>query len=140
MTKIYRVLVYLVTFAIPVVIAACYGPSYRYRKGGKVLDKQSKAPIALIDVTCVVDGGWSPTERTQGNGTFQLMFDTPCQSISAVDSLAAAGDAGATDAGATDAGATDGGTLPQRTARYAPKSVPYDEAAPEIVIELDRSN
>ena len=36
MKKVYRVLVYLVALAIPVVIAACYGPAYRYRPGGKV--------------------------------------------------------------------------------------------------------
>jgi hypothetical protein len=35
MKTVYRVLVYLVALVIPVVIAACYGPAYRYRPGGK---------------------------------------------------------------------------------------------------------
>ena len=42
MRKVYRVLLYLVTLAVPVFIAACYGPSYRYRSGGKVADEPER--------------------------------------------------------------------------------------------------
>ena len=147
MTKIYRVLVYLVTFAIPVVIAACYGPAYRYRRGGRVLDKVSRAPISQIDVSCERDGGSTYPDRTGDDGVFQLQFDD-CETVKAVDSLPGAGDggavdAGSADAGSVDAGATDGGNAADgglRTVRYAPKSVPFDPNGGDITIEMDRSN
>jgi len=57
MKKVYRVLVYLVALAIPVVIAACYGPAYRYRPGGKV-DRDERAQAHDADEGGVVpDGG-----------------------------------------------------------------------------------
>lgn len=57
MKKVYRVLVYLVALAIPVVIAACYGPAYRYRPGGKV-DGDPRAPAQGADeATASPDGG-----------------------------------------------------------------------------------
>lgn len=146
MTKLYRALVYLVTFAIPVVIAACYGPAYRYRKGGKVLDKQNRAPISQIDVSCEYDGGSSYPSRTGSDGVFQITTDETCLNLRAVDALGA-GDGGVVDAGTTDAGTADGGASTDggtdgglRTARYATKVVPADNSGAEQTIELDRSN
>jgi len=109
MRKLYRALVQLVTYAIPVVIAACYGPVYRYRKGGKVLDSQTKAPISQIDLTCDQGDGSQTWSRTFEDGTFELGYDTPCVEVRAEDT----------------------------GARYANKTVPFDAAAPELVIELD---
>lgn len=135
MTRLYRAAVYLVTFAIPVVIAACYGVGYRYRKGGTVLDKQTRGSISEIDVSCDFDGGTSPTFRTGDDGVFQIQSDQNCINLRAVDTLGPPVDGGAVDAGSTNA---DGGTGP-RTARYATKTVPNDTASDQT-LELDRSN
>ena len=147
MKRLYRALVYLVTFAIPVVIAACYGPAYRYRKGGKVLDKQSRAPISQIDVSCEYDGGSSYPSRTGNDGVFQIQTDETCLELKAVDALGPPGDGGVVDAGVTDAGATDGGVVADggtdgglRTARYATKIVPAGAEGADQTIEMDRSN
>ncbi|MHB8872533.1 MAG: hypothetical protein ACYC8T_02495 [Myxococcaceae bacterium] len=149
MKKLYRALVYLVTFAIPVVIAACYGMSYRYRRGGRVLDKTTSAPISQIDVKCESgDGGFAKVDTTGSDGEFQVEDSLPCPSIQFVDALSVA-DAGASDAGATDAGASDAGVLDagasdagqtQRAVRYHTKVMPFGEDAGHITVELDRSN
>ena len=134
MHRVWRAAVYLVTFAIPVVIAACYGPSFKYRKGGKVLDKATRAPISQIEVTCEKDGGYSYPESTTADGTFNLQYNEPCDDVKAVDQLGGPGDAGTLGA---DAGLDDAG---MRKARYQTKTVPFDNSAADLTIELDRSN
>ncbi|MBN2359801.1 MAG: hypothetical protein JXR83_10135 [Deltaproteobacteria bacterium] len=52
MQIIKRSLLWLMTAAVPVVIAACYGPYYNYTKSGRVLDKQTRAGVANIAVSC----------------------------------------------------------------------------------------
>ena len=133
MKKLYRALVYLVTFAVPVVIAACYGVPYRFGRGGKVLDKNSRQPVSQIDLSCESsDAGSFYVDTTDELGEFKVTDFENCPELRAVDSLAVPGDAGVSDAGAADAG---------RIARYATKTgIPFGPDAGSITIELDRSN
>ena len=134
MTRIYRALVYLVTFAVPVVIAACYGPAYRYRKGGKVLDKVTRDPISQIDVSCTTAAGTAGPSRTGSSGQYTIASDEACLTMTAVDHL------GPYDAGvATDAGSSDAGPG-ERTARYAPMSAAANSPDGVQDLEMDRSN
>ena len=52
MRNVQRVLLWLITGAIPVVIAACYGVVMEYYKPGKVTDKTSQKGIPDVEVRC----------------------------------------------------------------------------------------
>jgi hypothetical protein len=52
MRNIQRLLLWLITGAIPVVIAACYGVVMDFYKPGKVLDKATQKGIPDIEVRC----------------------------------------------------------------------------------------
>lgn len=108
-----HVLLKLMTAAIPVVIAACYGPSYRYYKSGKVVDKQTGAGISAISVTCQ-DAAEKLLDSavTTADGSFILAYDTSCARLLAED--------------------TDG----ELNGAYVTTSVPFDEAADSITIEM----
>jgi hypothetical protein len=52
MKNVSRWMLGLVTSAIPVVIAACYGVAYTFSQRGRVVDKSSKAGVAGLKVEC----------------------------------------------------------------------------------------
>ncbi|MBN2358779.1 MAG: hypothetical protein JXR83_04955 [Deltaproteobacteria bacterium] len=47
-----RSLLWVITAAVPVVIAACYGPAYTFTKSGRVVDRTTGAGVANIAVSC----------------------------------------------------------------------------------------
>jgi len=53
-------LLWMLTAAVPVFIAACYGINYQYSKKGRVLDKETRAGIANIEVSCVDPAAVAP--------------------------------------------------------------------------------
>jgi len=52
MKLIKRSLLWMLTAAVPVFIAACYGINYQFTKNGRVLDKTTRAGIANIEISC----------------------------------------------------------------------------------------
>jgi hypothetical protein len=60
-----RFLLKVVGVLSPVVIAACYGPSVRFREG-KVIDKATGAAIAGAKVDCAGTPGDAVTSDAQG--------------------------------------------------------------------------
>jgi hypothetical protein len=124
MKRTARFLVRLITVAIPVFIAACYGPAYRFLKRGRVLDKASHEGISDVQVTCLrgtLEEGrdWSMSP----DGAFTIGYDQPCTSLNAHDTL-------------KDYPADAG--VGSRTARYADTTVPFNESAEEVVVEMQK--
>ncbi len=78
MRTISRFLLWLVTAALPVVIAACYGMAYRFTKSGHVVDSETKEGIPGIKIACMVDGNETATDYTYDDGSFWLEFNTAC--------------------------------------------------------------
>lgn len=71
-----RPLLWLVTSAIPVVIAACYGMPYTYARAGTVVDRETGRGINNIKVTCQrADGTIDSSDRTYGEGDFYIGYD-----------------------------------------------------------------
>ncbi|MEK7705105.1 MAG: hypothetical protein AAB426_09115 [Myxococcota bacterium] len=116
MRVVKKALLWVVSTAIPVTIAACYGVAYRFShsQSGRVLDAATSNGIAGIEVTCLVADGEQSTTYSREDGAFELPYEEPCDSVRAAD---------------VD-GAENGGT-------YATETVPFDENADELVIELD---
>jgi hypothetical protein len=86
MKHLSRALLKLMTLCFPVVIAACYGPAYRYSKDGKVIDKETHLGIAGIKVDCVLaDGTVQDSTTTSPDGSFSLSYDIACSSLAASD-------------------------------------------------------
>ena len=52
MKTVSRWMLGLVTSAIPVVIAACYGVAYTFSQRGRVVDKSTKAGVVGLKVEC----------------------------------------------------------------------------------------
>jgi putative lipoprotein (rSAM/lipoprotein system) len=80
----------LLTLFVPVTIAACYGGPVRFSACGKIVDAQSQAPIAGVEVRCT-DGTTTGTpsfsyagEPVNGwsSGDFCADADTPSQCTS----------------------------------------------------------
>jgi PAS domain-containing protein len=57
MKSLRRGLLWLVTCAIPVTIAACYGMVMEFYKPGRVLNKETQEGIKDIEVRCADDDG-----------------------------------------------------------------------------------
>ena len=56
MKTLYKALLWLMVTAVPLVIAACYGPMYRYTKSGRIIDATNQKALQNIKVTCLRDG------------------------------------------------------------------------------------
>jgi hypothetical protein len=117
---------WLFTGAIPVFIAACYGPAEGYGEDGgwegespargKVVDGLTLTPVRDIRVSCIVSGQvWDSTYSLPGDGLFELWHrdGQPCETLLFED---------------VD-GAENGSFLQQE--------VPYDPNAGELTYELD---
>jgi putative lipoprotein (rSAM/lipoprotein system) len=84
----------LCAFGTQIFIAACYGPPAGYRAlmyGGKVVDADTKKPIAGVRVTCEqatgADGGLTdgPNVVTDSQGVFDLSPTFACMQLVAKD-------------------------------------------------------
>jgi hypothetical protein len=81
-----RPVLWLLTSAIPVFIAACYGPYYdESRAGGKVVSKATGEGIPDILVSCLSPGGGvlDQTYTLAGDGAFELWYqnEEPCETL-----------------------------------------------------------
>lgn len=64
MKNVSRWVLGLVTSAVPLVIAACYGVAYTFSQRGRVVDKNSKAGVAGLRVEC----------RSTGNSVTDISY------------------------------------------------------------------
>lgn len=77
-----RSLLWMLTAAVPVVIAACYGMPVSYgafQQTGKVVDKESQEAIPGIEVSCETEAGAlasSDVTTTDDLGAFTISFDS----------------------------------------------------------------
>jgi putative lipoprotein (rSAM/lipoprotein system) len=114
MQAIKRVLLWIITVAIPVTIAACYGVAYRFSALGKVVDADTGDPIEGIQVSCLdADGLDMSTVWSDEQGQVTIDYDEPCDKLRAVDVDEA------------------------ENGSYASKDVPFDGNASETLIEMD---
>lgn len=84
MTRINRVLLWMLGTLIPIMIAACYGPMYRYTRYGQVIDDKTQEGVTGIKVTCLRDGG-STSTTTHGDGTFYFDEYERCEALNIED-------------------------------------------------------
>jgi hypothetical protein len=135
-----RPILWLLTTAIPVVIAACYGALESFRLWGNVVDRETGEGINNIKVSCILSNGpteWS-VEETQSSessyygdggvgagdethsmpedGYFSIGYDEPCYKLRFED---------------VD-GEANGG-------RYATRVIKYD-GGNGLLVELDRED
>jgi hypothetical protein len=128
-----RFLLRMMTLAVPVVIAACYGVPQDYTlRNGRVVDKDTQRGIPGIKVTCLtgdagifstltngsmVDAGLTTLDAgaSTEDGTFQLNGGVDCTSLLAED--------------------VDG---PANGGSYAPVTQPFDSAATTITILMTK--
>jgi hypothetical protein len=80
-----RFLLWIVTGAIPFVIAACYGVLYQYQRNGKVLDAVTRNGIEGIEVNCMVGDAVESTNISYSGGAFYLEYNTPCDEVRFTD-------------------------------------------------------
>lgn len=114
MRSVKKALLWILTVAIPVTIAACYGVAQRFSMGGRVTDATTGDGIEGIEVTCVDAGSFdSSMTWSDANGDFSVDYDTPCATVRA-----------------DDVDGADNGS-------YVTATVPFDENADEILIEMD---
>ena len=96
--RVARTFLWLFTGAIPVFIAACYGPAEGYGPDGswenevaargKVLNGLTLEPISDIKISCVRSGYvYDATYSLPGDGSFQLWYvdGQPCDTLLAED-------------------------------------------------------
>jgi hypothetical protein len=78
-----KALLWLITTAVPVVVAACYGVMYAFSKSGKVVDKHTGEGIYGLQVSCVVSNrnDVEDSTYTYEDGGFVLGFDRECNMI-----------------------------------------------------------
>lgn len=89
MRMLAKFFLWIVGMAIPVVIAACYGPSMRYQKDGQpegkptgqVLDKNTRQPVAGLEVRCLSKEQVRFITRTSALGTFHLLDPFLCDQL-----------------------------------------------------------
>lgn len=83
-----------ITLGVPVFLAACYGApyqqaSYSQRRVGKTIDKDTKAPIPGLRVSCVTIEDAGPqvtaTASSGADGRFQLNAIEACNTIKVED-------------------------------------------------------
>jgi len=123
--RIARAVLWVFTGAIPVFIAACYGPAEGYGADGgwrnelaargKVLNGLTLDPVQDIKLSCMVNGVVvDSTYSLPGDGVFELWYEegSPCDAIVAED--------------------VDG----QENGAFAPVEVPFDPSEEETVVEL----
>jgi hypothetical protein len=115
MRLVARCFLWLLTVAVPVVIAACYGPMYRFSKSGKVIDSQTKEGINNIQVTCLRNGYEQDVAYSLTTGQFDIYYDAACDELLFED---------------ID-GEENGGTYVQRTVEFC-------EECPEMTVELHK--
>lgn len=116
MKQLARACLRLALLAVPVVIAACYGPIARFGRSGKVIDKETHEGLSDIRVSCIKNGATLDSTLSY-SGDFSLYFDEPCDSIDAEDTVT--GDAG--------------------VARYQKTSLPYSEGTGTLTIQLEKT-
>jgi hypothetical protein len=86
-----KILLGLVTAAIPVAIAACYGPAavdgLDGSTSGWVRNRATGRGIAGIEVRCMRDGDVVDANHTGTDGAFTVTYPiaTPCDSLVATD-------------------------------------------------------
>jgi hypothetical protein len=88
MRRISRLFLKVVTLAVPVFIAACYGIAYSFSQRGKVLDRDTKKGIADLRVECrSTSDAITDMTHTAWDGTFQLyaQSETACTTIAVLD-------------------------------------------------------
>ena len=88
MRIISRFLLGIVTFVIPVVIAACYGLAYTFTQRGRVIDKNSKAGVAGLRVDCrSASNATTDSTLSASDGAFDLHALSPasCATIAVQD-------------------------------------------------------
>jgi hypothetical protein len=110
-----RFLLWILTSAIPVFLAACYGAPYGYSKNGRVIDSESKEGISGIKVICSENGNDWNYSYSWTDGYFNVDYDVPCDKLVLVD----------------EDGLENGGFYPRRV-------VPFDEDCDEITVEMTR--
>jgi hypothetical protein len=113
MRRVSRLLLGIVTTAVPVVIAACYGMAYTFSQRGHVIDKASKAGVAGLRVDCLSSSkNVSDTTLTSSTGAFELYASgqSACQTVAVTDERSA-------------------------SPSYAPTSVPSNSSA-DLIIEV----
>lgn len=81
MRLIARFFLWLLGIAIPIFIAACYGPPARFSKSGKVIDSESKQGVDGIEVSCLLGDQAEDITTTYGGGDFLLYFNTACDQL-----------------------------------------------------------
>ncbi|MBI5544480.1 MAG: hypothetical protein HY901_11355 [Deltaproteobacteria bacterium] len=90
MKSLARACLRLAMLAVPVVIAACYGPIARYSRSGKVIDKDTHANLSDIEVSCVSKDGIEAESARSYQGDFTLYYDVPCDHFEASDTVSPA--------------------------------------------------
>ena len=113
MRRLVRFMLRIVTTAVPVVIAACYGVPYNFTQRGRVVDRDTKQGIGGLMVECRTASDATTESNYSGtDGSFVLIAlnAADCQKV-AVEDL------------------RDGST------RYAPTSVASNSSS-EIIIEV----
>jgi hypothetical protein len=80
-----RFLLWIVTGAVPFVIAACYGVMYSFSRSGRVVDAVTHQGIEGIQVTCRIGGMSGSVTSSWTDGNFLLDYDQPCDEVQFVD-------------------------------------------------------
>ncbi len=85
-------LLWLTGLVMPVFIACGYGSPYKYSRRGQVIDAETRAGLKGIQVSCLLSGNVThSTTRSQSDGSVDLEYDKPCESVRGDDTD---GDAG----------------------------------------------
>jgi hypothetical protein len=130
MTRAARWLLWVFTMAIPVFIAACYGPPMRYSRSGKVEDASTGQGLQDIDVTCMngAERGWMSRTYSVA-GAFLLYYDTACTSLLVEDALTL--------------DEADGGTATNssgRAERYKTGTFPFPaDTTGDVVVKVEKA-
>jgi hypothetical protein len=80
-----RFLLWVVTGAVPFVIAACYGVMYSFSRSGRVVDAVTHQGIEGIQVTCRAGGYVQSGTTSWTDGQFLLEYDQPCETVDFTD-------------------------------------------------------
>ncbi len=92
MRRVSRYLLGIVTCAVPVFIAACYGIAMSFSQRGRVIDKDSKAGVGGLRVECLTaSSAVSDMTTTALDGAFDLHTadQASCTTIAVDDQRAA---------------------------------------------------